>query len=160
MKPIFFAIFIAVIALLFLAPAADAQQFQLQNPNQIPGAFYYPVWTVKTYAVNQKDTSGAFNVCGTSQLEAFINYDDSVNVLTRFEYRSTSSAAWAFVLGDTLNHTGGGVVSTNTIHERILRNSTINSMNFGGQLRVIQVFQATLCGVTTPTYTLQWRYKP
>jgi hypothetical protein len=157
---LFHVVLIALVAVVLLAPIAEAQQFILQNPNGVPGAFYHPVWSAKTYAASQKDTSAAYNVCGVRDLEAYIIYNDSVNVITRFEYRSTTSAAWVWVAGDTLDQTGGGVVSTSTVHEKILRSSTVSAMNFGGQLRIIQVFQATLCGVTTPTYTVHWRYKP
>ncbi|MEW6511877.1 MAG: hypothetical protein AB1428_13075 [Bacteroidota bacterium] len=160
MKHILFAMFITLIGLLFIAPAAEAQQFTTQNPNGLPSAFQYPVWSAKTYAASQNDTSGVYNLGGVSQLEAYIVYNDSVNVITEFQYRASSSAAWAWVSGDTLNHTGGGAVTGSTIREKVLRSPTVSSFNFGGQLRAIQHFQATVIGVTTPTYSVTWRWKP
>jgi hypothetical protein len=113
------------------------------------------VWTLKTYAANQSDTSKSLNISGAALASLGYKYDDSTNVISLVQYSKDAGATWAFIAGDTLNHTGGGTVSGSTYRELVLRSATVDKFaGVGGLIRIVQNFQATLCGVTTPRYTV------
>ena len=158
---LFIGIMFAIILAFFVPDESFAQKAQKVNPTTIPTYFYWPVWSLKTYAASQKDTSGVLGVAGHRLVSVSTVYDDSVYVLLRVEYRANTSTAWSWVAGDTLNHTGGGVVTGSTKRELVLRGAQTDKFpGLTGQIRLIQVFQATLCGVTTPTYSTSINYKP
>lgn len=122
------------------------------------------LWTDKTYAISQSDTSAGFALAGANLASLWLKYNDSVNVITLIQYQKDESGkygTWTFLYGDTLDHTGGGVVSTNTYREVVLRSATVDRIGgVAGLVRVIQKFQATLCGVTTPKYRAWFTYRP
>jgi hypothetical protein len=147
---------IAAILLSFIASQSLAQL--LQNPNSVPQYRHYPVFSGKTYAASQNDTSIVYNI-GTTPTSLWEVYADSVNIITRVQWRSATTEAWATVKLDTLDHTGGGAVTGSTFRKISLRSYTADVFTgVGGQLRVIKHFQATVIGVTTPTYTTHLRF--
>jgi len=152
---------IPLLALVVLVVAVSPAQYgQYANINGTPSHFYTAVFS-KTYAANQSDTSIIFNVGGTRLADLYIVYNDSVNVITLVQKRTSKIGAWPFACGDTLNQTGGGVVSTSTPRTLTIRDATTDKLGgVGCQIRVITNFQATLCGVTTPTYATILRWKP
>jgi hypothetical protein len=128
------------------------------NPNKVDQYRYHPIWSSNTYAASQNDTSGAFNI-GGGPLSEWSVYNDSTNIITRVQWRASSAEAWATVKLDTLDHTGGGAVTGSTYRKIVLRNYVADVFTgVGGQIRIIKHFQATVIGVTTPTYSTQIRY--
>lgn len=119
------------------------------------------IWTAKTYAVNQSDTSKAFYVAASGLASLWLKYDDSVNVITLIQYSKDEGATYSFIMGDTLNHTGGGAVTGSTYREVLLRGASTDKFGgVAGLVRVVQNFQATLCGVTSPRYRAWFMYRP
>lgn len=167
MKPISCLLFALLLTLSFFVMPAEAQYQQTQDINKVPSHFYTALASGKSYAVNQSDTIGivgtakVFNVGGTRLCDLAIVYDDSVNVIVLVQKRTSPTGSWSFAAGDTLNQTGGGVVTGSTPRVLVLRDVTVDKFGGAGtQIRVIFNFQATLCGVTTPTYTAGLRWKP
>ena len=152
----------AVLLISVVAPvAANAQYSVRQDINKVPAAFYTTVWTAKSYAISQTDTSGIYNVGGTRLCALQMSYDDSVNVIVLVQKRSNPSGTWSFACGDTLNQTGGGVVTGTTVRTLTIRDVTTDKLGgAGAQIRIVTNFQGTLCGVTTPTYSELIRWKP
>mgnify|MGYP001597996262 CR=1 FL=1 len=149
-----------VVAMLMIAifVASESQAQLRQNPNSVPQYRFHSIFSGATYAASQNDTSGALNI-GGSPTSLWDVYADSVNVITRVEWRSATAEAWATVKLDTLDHTGSGAVTGSTYRKISLRSHTADVFTgVGGQIRVIKHFRATVIGVTTPTYSTQLRF--
>lgn len=109
----------------------------------------------KTYVMSTNDTSRTFKLAA-SLASLRTMYRDSINVITLVEKSTNAGSTWAFACGDTLDQTGGGAVTGNTYRELLLRVPGTNSLgSVDGLFRVVNKFQATVVGVTTPTYD-QW----
>ena len=160
MKHIAFVALLAALVVLLALPA-EAQNWNRVNPSTMTAGFYTRINTTKAYVLSTNDTSATENLAWVRELEYYVVFNDSVNVITRFEYKSNPSASWTAVKFDTLNHTGGGTVTGSTYRTVALKAPTSDLLgNLSGQLRVIHIFAATVIGVTTPTYSDQWRWKP
>jgi hypothetical protein len=151
-----------VIAL--VAFQAAAQYGAEVNINKQISHYYTKVATAKSYAASQSDTSTVYNVGGTKLCELYQSYADSVNVIVLVQKRVTPGSSWAFACGDTLDQTGtgGGSAIVSPVYRRlIIRDLSTDKLGgVGTQIRIVTNFQATLCGVTTPTYTMQLKWKP
>ncbi len=158
---------IAILAVFLIAPGAVAQMKGKPSNNNTLYS-YTPVlvgtttqMSGRSYVASQKDTTENINVAGAREVSISTTYNDSVYVIVYVQYRADANAAWAWIAGDTLNQTGGGVVTTATKHEFILKGPGVNKFTgFTGDMRIIQSFQATLCGVTSPTYTSKVIWRP
>jgi hypothetical protein len=170
MKKVFLIFILMVVGLAFLIPTTTiAQKSQRTNPATIPNHFYWPLWTAKTYVISQKDTSANWGVAGNNLIEIATTYDDSASDILRVEYRPSTSQNWTWVAGDTVTPAiqyatqpgATGSLTISTKRELVLRASTVDKFpGMAGQIRVIHVFQASLCGVTTPTYSTSIVFKP
>jgi len=129
---------------------AEAQYGQRADINRIPSHFYTQVWSGKAYAASQKDTSGVYNIGGANLADLYIVYDDSTNVLTRIEGRNGPSGTWAFLVGDTLDHTGGTVTTSTAVTAGYF--PFWNSTNGSGLNGTSTIFQSgTNVGIGTST---------
>lgn len=165
MKRIGFVVALLVLAAVFIAAPAAAQYGRAQNINTVPSHFYTQFASSRAYVASQSDTfpsaTGSYYAGGARVLDLYNVYNDSVYVICLVQKRTSPSGSWAFAAGDTVNHTGGGAVSTSTHKVLDLRDGDTDVIDGAGtQIRVIFNFQATLCGVTTPTYSAQLRWKP
>jgi hypothetical protein len=152
MKRTAFSLFAVLLAVVLIASTAMAQKPYLVDPAKQLGYSYYPLFSGKTMTASAIDTSAAVRISAAGAVSIKTTYNDSVYVITVVDY-SPDNVTYTAVKYDTLNQTGA-TIGTYTIREFYLRDQTANSIpGLTGWIRVRHRFQATIIGVTTPTYT-------
>lgn len=149
------AIIFAIAALFALAPPSQAQS--RQNPNTVAPFFYYNVTSGATYADSQTDTSAAYRLGAAKLLSLEFFAYDTVAADIYVDYRPWGGSAWTQILADSLVDT----VNTGTMKEIPLRTAAVDSIGYvSGDLRTRVAFRSSKNGVTSPTYTERWIWKP
>ena len=140
-------VFVICVAVLLIAVPAFAQV----NVEKIGVKF-----SNLTYAAAGADTSASQNVAGARSLSLVITTADSAELDVVVQYFA-SNLTWTTVLTDSLITT----VAAGATKEFSLKDGDSDLFdNLAYGVRVIVTGQATGCGVTTPTFTAKWVYKP
>lgn len=109
-----------------------------------------------TYAASAKDTSSGQYFGGANRLSLVVVTADSAELDIIVQYK-LNNTTWTTVLTDSLiTTTAAGATQEYSIIDS-------DSDLFDGvafPVRVVVGGQATGCGVTTPTFTATWHYRP
>jgi len=109
-----------------------------------------------TYAAAGADTSSSQNVAAARFLSLVITTADSAELDIVVQYKKDNTT-WTTVLTDSLITT----TAAGATQEYSLRDGDSDLFDYIAYgTRVIVTGQASGCGVTTPTFTAKWIYKP
>jgi hypothetical protein len=143
----FWMIAVVCVAVLLIAVPAQAQI----NVDRIGVSF-----SNFTYANSESDTSGSQQVAAARALMLVLTTADSAIMDVYVQYKD-SNATWTTKFTDSLKTT----VNTGKTQEYSLKDGdsdAFDAMVYG--VRVVLAGRSAGNGVTTPTFTAKWYYKP
>lgn len=170
MKKIAVSLFIILVAVAFLAPPLQAQQYQ--DPSRIPANFYYPATSSKTFAASQTDTlpqptaagvSTGYKLCASNLLSFVLAVNDSSQADIYVDHRPVGSATWTQTYVDSIIVTDTTSTSTGT-KEIAVRTSAVDRLGkCTGEFRIRIAWRAAGIAVRDSkdlTYSVRLDWKP
>jgi hypothetical protein len=165
MKRLILTLAIAMLSLAIGSMTALSQK--AYPPNSTNLYFTYSLATAKTYAASQLDTLPSpeasvpyLRIAGSPILSVTTLLNDTGNVVVGFQKRIRGVTTWTDIdvaAGDTVVLDGTGTYRK----EIVLRSATVDRLGcFDCEFRIINAWESSGQGKTTPTYTQTVNYKP